>query len=363
MYTTVKQEVSKNLIRSFLMQIMIYTIVVLFASLVGYLFCSDRIWYFNDPLYPFIHFLHVEWFGIFWFCLLVGCVVITLIHFFRIARMMELITQAVSGIAAGNAPYIVLPAPLQVVENQLNAILWNMKTEQNKTREAEQRKNDMIVYMAHDLKTPLTSVIGYLTLLTEEKQIEEQIRAKYLGIALKKAQRLEDLINDFFEVTRYNLSHMTLVYSNINLTMMLEQMLYEFAPIFAEKDVTYRTNMAEGLMLRCDAEKMERVFDNLFKNALNYCYPNTEIVVGAWQDGSGGILITVENAGKTIPEEQREHLFEQFFRVDSSRNSQTGGSGLGLAIAKEIVTLHGGAITCQSADERIVFTLRLPLAG
>ena len=228
-------------------------------------------------------------------------------------------------------------------------------------RVAEQRKNDLIVYLAHDLKTPLTSVIGYLTLLRDEPQISPEMRARYTGIALDKAERLEDLINEFFDITRFNLSHIELDRRPTDLTRMVEQVVSEFGPMLAEQQLTCRTDLPPKLEYSCDPDKMARVFDNLLRNACHYSYPNTRIdIIARIVDGAA--VLTFANAGRTIPPEMLDRIFEQFFRLDESRATRTGGAGLGLAIARQIVELHGGTITAESADEHIVFTLRLPLA-
>lgn len=228
-------------------------------------------------------------------------------------------------------------------------------------REAEQRKNDLIVYLAHDLKTPLTSVIGYLTLLRDEPQISPEMRARYTGIALDKAERLEDLINEFFDITRFNLSHIELDRRPTDLTRMVEQVVSEFGPMLAEQQLTCRTDLPPKLEYSCDPDKMARVFDNLLRNACHYSYPNTRIdIIARVVDGAA--VLTFANAGRTIPPEKLDRIFEQFFRLDESRATRTGGAGLGLAIARQIVELHGGTITAESADEHIVFTLQLPLA-
>lgn len=255
-----------------------------------------------------------------------------------------------------------LPGALKGVEDQMNLAkqrsLWNASA----AREAEQRKNDLIVYLAHDLKTPLTSVIGYLTLLRDEPELSAAMRAKYTGIALDKAERLEELINEFFEITRFNLSHLTLETEETDLTRMLQQVTSEFEPIFAEKGLTYRLDLPEKLLYACDIDKMARVFDNLLRNAVNYSFPNTELAISGRVSGSY-VVLRFQNAGKTIPQEKLERIFEQFFRLDSARGTSGGGAGLGLAIAKEIVELHGGGISAASADNRVTFTVALPVRG
>ncbi|MBQ1414644.1 MAG: HAMP domain-containing histidine kinase, partial [Lachnospiraceae bacterium] len=221
-------------------------------------------------------------------------------------------------------------------------------------------KNDLIVYLAHDLKTPLTSVIGYLTLLRDEEQISDELRQKYLAISLDKAERLEELINEFFEITRFNLTQIALEYSRVNLTLLLEQLIFEFRPMLAENDLTCRLNAAPDIQIFCDADKIQRVFDNLLKNAVNYSYEGTEIVIMVEQDPRGSVTITFVNHGNTISESKLKRIFEQFYRLDTARSSKSGGAGLGLAISKQIVETHGGTIRAESADELIVFTVELP---
>ena len=227
-------------------------------------------------------------------------------------------------------------------------------------KEAEQRKNDLIVYLAHDLKTPLTSVIGYLTLLQDEPQISADLRARYTGIALDKALRLEDLVNEFFDITRFNLTALTLELERIDLTRMLSQIVSEFTPILAEKGLFWQTDLVPGVELVCDPDKLERVLDNLIRNAINYSYENSAISL-AMSAQAESVQIVVKNHGRTIPPDKLGRIFEQFFRLDSSRSSSTGGAGLGLAISKEIVELHHGTIHAASENESIAFTVRLPL--
>ena len=245
--------------------------------------------------------------------------------------------------------------------DRLNAVRQESLRSAAAAREAEQRKNDLIVYLAHDLKTPLTSVIGYLTLLRDEPQISPELRARYTGIALDKAERLEELINEFFEITRFNLTHLTLELSNIDLTRMLEQTCSEFEPAFAEKGLRCSLDLPPQLPCECDPDKLARVFDNLLRNANFYSFPDTVIHISG-QVNQGLITLRFENSGRTIPKEKLDRIFEQFFRLDSSRSTANGGAGLGLAIAKEIVRLHGGAIWAASADNHILFTVTLPQA-
>lgn len=279
----------------------------------------------------------------------------------------ELITAAEALSVPVEDPISLSPA-LKEVQDSLNLAREQSLRNAMLAKKAEQRKNDLIVYLAHDLKTPLTSVIGYLTLLQDEPQISPQLRARYTGIALEKALRLEDLINEFFDITRFNLTSLTPEFQRINLSRMLEQVVNEFIPILAEKELSWITEIRPDTELLCDPGMLERVFDNLIRNAVNYSYPHTEIFLSMKQDivsdcdsSSEQILITLRNCGKTIPPDKLNRIFEQFFRLDSSRSSATGGAGLGLAISKEIVELHHGTITAASENESVTFTVKLPV--
>jgi len=268
------------------------------------------------------------------------------------------INGGINALKEENSKDIVLSSELAVTEKTINTIKHTLEQQKSAAKAAEQRKNDLVVYLAHDLKTPLTSVIGYLTLLRDEGQISEELRAKYVAIALEKAERLEDLINEFFEITRFNLSNIMLEYSMVNITRMLEQLVFEFKPMLAEKKLSCVLTAEPDKMIRCDVDKMQRVFDNLLRNAVNYSFENTEISIVVTQDESM-VHIRFANHGNTISKEKLERIFEQFYRLDTSRHTGNGGAGLGLAIAKEIVMLHGGTITARSEDETIEFEVTI----
>lgn len=258
--------------------------------------------------------------------------------------------------------YIELSPELSEIAVKINHLKQEAENNAKLAQENEQRKNDLIMYLAHDLKTPLSSVIGYLTLLRDdEQQIPQELRNKYLSISLDKAEQLEDLINEFFEITRFNLSNITLKYSDINLTRLLEQLIYEFNPMLKEKNLQCVLHSAKDIMLHCDANKMQRVFDNLLRNAAIYSYSDTEITITT-ELRANKVTIVFENCGANIPEEKLEQIFEQFYRVDTARSMANGGAGLGLAIAKHIVELHKGTIAAKSKDECVKFIVELPLS-
>lgn len=293
--------------------------------------------------------------------LIAGWIAITRYFMSKPFQYLNELAQAAEKLASPTAEPIVLSGAMAYLERDLNLAREKALSDARAAREAEQRKNDLVIYLAHDLKTPLTSVIGYLTLLRDEQQISEELRQKYLSVSLEKAERLEDLINEFFEITRFNLSEISLEYSKVNLTRLLEQLVYEFQPMLREKNLTCSLEIEPDTIVPCDADKMQRVFDNLLRNAVNYSFADAEIEIKA-RVIEQQVHIRFFNHGNTIPPEKLKRIFEQFYRLDTARSSGSGGAGLGLAIAKEIVEHHHGTITAQSADEIIRFEVILPLS-
>lgn len=254
---------------------------------------------------------------------------------------------------------IELPDEFKDIENKLNKIKYDALRNEQLATEAEQRKNDLVVYLAHDLKTPLTSVIGYLNLLNEVTDMPQGQREKYLQISLDKAERLEDLINEFFEITRFNLQNIVLETSRIHLSYMLSQLADEFYPLLAEKNITCEVSIQPDIYIMGDADKLARVFDNVLRNAINYSYADTVIgIIGEQTDQYTRIRFL--NQGPQIPAHKLNSIFEKFYRLDSARSSKTGGAGLGLAIAKEIIELHHGRISASSNENYTEFTIYLP---
>lgn len=274
-------------------------------------------------------------------------------------KYFEEINRGIDTLVKESEEDVALAPELTSTEKKINSIRHTLANRKLDAELANQRKDDLVMYLAHDLKTPLSSVIGYLTLLRDENMISEETRQKYLSIALDKAERLEDLINEFFEITRFNLSNISLEYGKINLTRMLEQLVFEFKPMLADKNITCDLDAKADIMILCDADKLQRVFDNLLTNAVNYSYENTSIHVSLKSD-TDRVCISFSNEGNTIPSEKLERIFEQFYRLDTARNSGSGGAGLGLAIAKHIVELHKGTITATSADGVTCFEVTLP---
>ena len=253
----------------------------------------------------------------------------------------------------------IFPQEFSEISTQLVQIKADMERKEQYLKMETQKKNDLITYLAHDLKTPLTSVMGYLNLLEDAPDMPLAQREKYTHIARKKAERLDSLIQEFFEITRYNLQNITLEKENIDLYYMLIQMKEEFYPVLAQKGNTIELKVPEDLQVYGDADKLARVFNNIIRNAVSYSYPSSVITIEG-EKNSDGVCLFFRNKGKTIPKEKLSRVFQKFFRIDEARSSDSAGAGLGLAIAKEIVELHGGTIRAESDEEETRFIVMLP---
>ncbi len=288
---------------------------------------------------------------------LVAVIILFLLSTHSILRYFKAISEGIAALSTDGE--IQLPLELEFIEAQLLTLRQSVKKKEADAKLAEQRKNDLVVYLAHDIKTPLTSVIGYLSLLEEAPDLPQPQRAKYLGITLKKAQRLEQLVDEFFEITRFNLQTIVLHLEKVDLTFLLQQMADEFTPLLAAEQKSAQVDVPP-IVLEGDPDKLARVFQNIMKNAVAYSRPGSAIQLSA-SLADGQVQVDIVNQGSPIPQTQLDRIFEKFYRLDSARSSQSGGAGLGLAIAKEITEAHGGSIAAQSNGEEIRFTVCLPL--
>ena len=291
-------------------------------------------------------------------------VILFFVIFFRISllwftKYFDEIFFGVDKLVEENVERITLSPELIIIEKKLNQVKYKLEERTREAHEAEQRKNDLVVYLAHDIKTPLTSVIGYLNFLEEVPDMPIDQKAKYIHIALDKAYHLEKLINEFFDITRYNLQNITLEKENIDLYYMLVQMIDEFYPVLNSKGKEIVIHANEDITVYGDPDKLARVFNNIIKNAVTYSEDCSTIEITA-KTHSDCVDIHFRNTGETIPKEQLKYIFEKFYRIDEARSTVTGGAGLGLAIAKEIIMLHGGTFSVESENSITIFTVTLP---
>ncbi len=280
--------------------------------------------------------------------------------FGRIARWMEQLRRSIRQVASHPERPLDLPKELLPLRDDLDALRRQVEGQAEAVKENEQRRQDLIAFLAHDLKTPLTSVVGYLTLLKDDPGLTHAQRAKFTGIALDKARRLEELLGEFFDISRMDLDSGPEEHSPIQLSMLLEQLADEFYPLFAEKELQCAVEIEHHLMVLGDPDKLARVFDNVLRNAVSYSIPGGQVYIQA-QKADGQAQVTIRNEGLEIPEGELANIFRKFYRLDAARSSRTGGAGLGLAIAKEIVERHGGGICAESNGRLTSFTITLPL--
>ena len=279
----------------------------------------------------------------------------------RFTRWLDRIGAAVHQVVDETGEQVSLPGELVPLERDLRSIQRSLAAGRAQAKEAEQRRQDLVAFLAHDLKTPLTSVLGYLNLLRDDPGLTAEQRAKYTGIALDKANRLGELIGEFFDITRMDFAALGEKGELIQLSLLLEQLSDEFYPAFAEKDLTCKCDIAPRLTVRGNADKLARVFDNVLRNAVSYSAPGGEVEIQA-EEREGWAEIAIRNQGLEIPEQELTNIFQKFYRLDQARSTRTGGAGLGLAIAREIVERHGGTIRAESDGRRTSFVIRLPLA-
>ncbi len=249
---------------------------------------------------------------------------------------------------------------LSEIAMELNQMAEKVRALMEREREAERSKNDLITNVAHDLRTPLTSIIGYLELLSSNRPMDDAIRQKYLSIAYQKSRHLQLLIEDLFGFTRLSYGKITAQMDELDIVNLLEQLLDEFYPIFEQNHLEYNyTANVPSKMIIGDGMLLARLFDNLLNNAVKYGNDGKSINVVLTAEEET-VTIDVINFGTIIPANELDAIFQKFYRMEQSRSTQTGGTGLGLAIAKNIVDVHSGTITAQSSLNGTIFKVTLP---
>ena len=241
----------------------------------------------------------------------------------------------------------------------LNKMVEELKELMDKERESERTKNELITNVAHDLRTPLTSIIGYLELLSGDVKLDPELQKKYINIAYVKTKRLEKLIEDLFGFTKMNYGKLTMHVAQVDVVKLLSQLLEEFYPSFVDKNLSYELQSnVPAKVITADGNLLARLFDNLINNAIKYGADGKRIMVKLHADDEI-VTVSVINYGYVIPADELPLIFNKFYRVEQSRSTNTGGTGLGLAISKNIVDMHGGTITVTSDLSGTVFTVKL----
>ncbi len=283
----------------------------------------------------------------------------------RITKDMGYISNCISNIAAGEMDVRITGInrddEIGEIILQVNRMSDEIERLMKSEREALQANKDMIACVAHDLRTPLTSIIGYLQLATDTEKYALEERQKYACIAMRKAKRMQGLIEELFNYTKLMSGEISLHRSSIDIVKLVEQMTEEFYPLFMENRLEYSLKQnVYSLVMDVDGELIARAVSNLISNAVKYGKDGKAVYIEL-EKYERELQIRVTNFGLVIPEESLEHIFDKFYRVEGSRSSQTGGTGLGLNIAQEIAMLHGGTITVKSGTKGTCFTIALPI--
>ena len=353
---------------------------------------------------------------------LIGVLVISVVVLRRSVRDFDKLALAVTGLAKERTAAPKLPANLYIIQAELLQIQSDAIAAEMASAEEERRKNEMVAYLAHDIRSPLTSVTGYLELLKESPDMPLEAREHYASVAFSKACRMEGLVNEFFEITRYNVVRMPIERERLDAALFCQQVAEGFDIQAAARNLTIEVDAPEDLEFLGDPDKLSRALGNVIRNAIAFADPGTVIQVAAMRVASLGAqepLVTVEGAavlpaapsaasrvsapppgasdapavppvpsafamvphpvsaaiaprgqyvrftvtdqGKEISKLHLTSIFDKFFREDSSRGQENGGAGLGLAIAKEIVQAHKGEITAASDQGLTTFTITLPI--
>ena len=280
-------------------------------------------------------------------------------------KKMKYIQEIASGvriISSGDLSYRVQEKGKDEIKNlaeNINNMAAEIQSRIEAERRAEKTKSELITNVSHDLRTPLTSVMGYIGLIKDGKYEDESMMKEYLNIAFNKSNQLKELIEDLFEYTKLNNQGIVLEKNKVNIVEFLSQIIEEYIPVFEENQIeVVKKFVDEKSIVEVDAGKMVRVFENLFSNAIKYSFKPGEVVVSTYEN-NGYVNIVIKNRGENIPKEKVERLFDRFYRVDEARNSNIKGSGLGLDISKNIIELHKGEIWAECVGNDVSFFIKL----
>ncbi|MFK4468821.1 ATP-binding protein [Bacillus sp. RC252] len=245
------------------------------------------------------------------------------------------------------------------IAREINVASEKLKEAVERGDFAESSKDQLIVNLAHDLRTPLTSVLGYLDLILKDENLTKEQIKHFSTIAFTKSERLEILIDELFEITRMNYGMLQIEKRPIDISELLIQLDEELYPLLEKKGLEARLNMDSHLPINGDGKLLARVFENLLTNAIRYGYDGKFVDVNGYIDHEE-VVVQIINYGDSIPEEDLPYLFDMFYTGDKARSEQQGGTGLGLFIAKNIIEQHDGTISAESNVIRTIFEVRLP---
>lgn len=352
-----KSTFAKQFIFKTIISIIMYTVLFALIFYFSYLLLSVRIWEKTDIIYIGLNFIRKKIFQI-W---LLGDLFIVVYYWNKTFKYITKIENETQKIADYEDALITLPNELKSIESSVNYVKEQSMKNKHLALTEQQKRDELVVSLAHDLKTPLTSIIGYLDLLLEKKGLTDEDKKKYLNLIMDKSLSLQNLINELFELTKLNIRDIELKKEKIDISLLLTQIVQDFYPLSISKKKTIELKKSdEQVFVLGDQGKLSRVFNNLIKNSLNYCLPKTTIMISYYLTDDI-INISIKNKCNKLTQEELSRIFEKFYRCDLSRNSENGGSGLGLSIAKEIIELHNGDILVNQNNNVIEFIVQLPV--
>lgn len=294
--------------------------------------------------------------------------VVTIFHLLtrRRTAYIEEITKAIQNIAKGDYTSTLAVKyndEFSIIAENLNIMALDLRLLKEKEQEIETTKNELITNVAHDLRTPLTSIIGYMGILSANKALPDADRDRYIDIVFTKSQKMEKLIDDLFSFTKINYGKMPIKKEVIDIVKLLEQEIEEFYLSFKEKNLTCKFKAYEpSTLIIGDGELLARAIENLISNAIRYGKDGRVVKIYTKKE-IDRIQIIVINYGSVIPKKDLPYIFDKFYRVEQSRQEETGGTGLGLSIAKAIIERHGGTIHAKSTMEGTAFEVSLKIAA
>lgn len=290
---------------------------------------------------------------------LLGCLVISLMEVRRALSYFDELSSAVVSLITDKLKPIRLTKDLSIAQDELNHIREESAASERAAEAAQKRNNELVAYLAHDIRTPLTSVIGFLSMVNGDERMPKDLQ-RFVYLASQKADSLQLLVDEFFDITRFNAQSISIERSQVGVMFLLQQLADEFYPQAKESNVKIVVTAPEEGKFCVDGEKLARALGNILKNALAYAASGTKLTIAA-RSTQEHWVITITNQGSEIPTENIERIFEKFYRDDDARNTKAGGAGLGLAIAKEIVLAHKGAISAVSEHGTTSFVVELPI--
>ncbi|WP_134703140.1 cell wall metabolism sensor histidine kinase WalK [Ammoniphilus sp. YIM 78166] len=250
---------------------------------------------------------------------------------------------------------------LATLAKSINGLSLALKQKIDEEREIERLKSELITNISHDLRSPLTTIIGFLRILKDKKYEDEKSHDIYVNTAFEKAERLKRLMDDLFAYTKLNHKEIQLYLMDINLKDMLMQFIDEMS-VPGEHQLVIKSEFPDSpVPIQADPSQLLRVFENLMSNAVKYSVkPGTIHIKLKIQNEFA--IIEIGNKGDPIPEEELPRLFERLYKLDKARSVDDDSSGLGLAISKSIIEMHGGQIWAESSGEYLAIKIKLKLS-